>query len=230
VAGAAGDCVDCGLCVTTCPTGIDIRDGLQMECINCAQCIDACDAVMTKLKRPKGLIRYSSQAAVGGEKWRLLRPRVVIYPAILLVIGTLFLIVLASQVAADVTVLRGLGKPFNEMPGGEIANQVRIKIVNRTDHAHTYTIASGERGVRIVSETDPIRIEGGKSATIAAEVIVPGSAIVGGWHTATLRIADDAGFTRDVQYRVLGPGTLHHAESAAEAQVGREKHEQEHVR
>lgn len=75
---ARGDCVDCGLCVATCPTGIDIREGLQMECVHCAQCIDACDAVMTKLGMPRGLIRYSSQDAIEGKQARFLRPRVVI--------------------------------------------------------------------------------------------------------------------------------------------------------
>ena len=75
-----GDCVDCNACVLTCPTGIDIRDGLQMECIHCTQCADACDAMMVKVGRPTGLIRYTSQDALAGQVRRLLRPRTVLYP------------------------------------------------------------------------------------------------------------------------------------------------------
>ncbi len=88
-----GDCIDCGNCVDTCPTGIDIRDGLQLECVACTQCIDACDAVMDKLKKPRGLIRFSSQARIEGQSSRLLRPRVIIYPAIM----TVLLIGLSSR-------------------------------------------------------------------------------------------------------------------------------------
>ena len=79
---ARGDCVDCGACVAVCPTGIDIRDGLQMECIGCAQCADACDTVMTKLRRPGHLIGYTSKAALAGAPTRLLRPRMIAYPSL----------------------------------------------------------------------------------------------------------------------------------------------------
>ena len=92
-----GDCIDCHLCVTTCPTGIDIREGLQMECIGCAQCIDACDDVMDKIDRPRGLIRYSSQSAMAGERKRLLRPRIVVYPLVLVIIASLFGMALAAR-------------------------------------------------------------------------------------------------------------------------------------
>jgi cytochrome c oxidase accessory protein FixG len=203
-----GDCVDCEMCVTTCPTGIDIRNGLQMECIGCAQCIDACDAVMTKLKRPRGLIRYSSQAAVEGASRRLLRPRVIIYPMILIAVLSGFFLALGSREPADVTVLRGLGRPFTEMTAGEISNPVRIKIVNRTEHPVTYLVSAVEPGVRVISETDPILIAGGKSATIAASIIAPGSAFDSGSKDMTLRISDGKAFTQDRKYKLLGPGTV----------------------
>jgi cytochrome c oxidase accessory protein FixG len=143
------DCVDCKLCVTTCPTGIDIRDGLQMECINCAQCIDACDAVMTKLSRPTGLIRYSSLAAMEGEKSRFLRARVIVYPAILLILVTAFITVLLTKEDTDANFLRGLGAPFVMLPDEMIGNQLRVKLVNRRDAAATYSIrAEGPEGTR----------------------------------------------------------------------------------
>jgi polyferredoxin len=179
-----------------------------MECIGCAQCIDACDAVMTKLKRPRGLIRYSSQAAVEGASRRLLRPRVIIYPMILIAVLSGFFLALRSREPADVTVLRGLGRPFTEMTAGEISNPVRIKIVNRTEHPVTYLVSAVEPGIRIISETDPILIAGGKSATIAASIIAPGSAFDSGSKDMTLRITDGKDFTQDRKYKLLGPGTV----------------------
>jgi cytochrome c oxidase accessory protein FixG len=207
-----GDCVDCGLCVATCPTGIDIRQGVQMECIGCAQCIDACDAVMTKLKRPIGLIRYSSQSAIALESRRLIRPRVVIYPLILLIVTAAFLIVLGLQAPANVTLLRGLGRPFTELSGGEVSNQIRLKIVNRTEQARTYLLATDDARLRVVSETDPIRIEGGKTATITAAVIAPADAFEGSAHVTRLTVSDDAGFRRTLSYRMLGPVSRHDAD------------------
>ena len=82
----AGDCIDCGACVVTCPTGIDIREGLQMECIHCTQCMDACDSIMDRVGRPRGLIRYSSRDELAGAPRRILRPRVVLYPLLLVLV------------------------------------------------------------------------------------------------------------------------------------------------
>lgn len=207
-----GDCVDCGLCVSTCPTGIDIRQGLQMECIGCAQCIDACEPVMAKLGRPAGLIRYSSQAAMSGERRHLVRPRVVIYPLILCVVVAAFFFALHLKGAADITVLRGLGRPFTELPGAEVANPVRIKIVNRTEEPVTYQIGSAAPGVRVIAETASIRIEAGQNATVPAEIVAPLSAFERGAYSITLRIVGDKGFMREVPYRMMGPGNTHHAE------------------
>ena len=106
----SGDCIDCKMCVTTCPTGIDIREGLQMECIGCAQCIDACDSVMDKVGRPRGLIRYSSQAAVEDGKWSLWRPRLFFYPALLVLFVSLFVYTLSTKAEADVTLMRAPGR------------------------------------------------------------------------------------------------------------------------
>ena len=106
---ARGDCVDCRLCVDTCPTGIDIRDGLRMECIACAQCIDACDAVMTKIHRPRGLIGYGSQLRREQGWGRLARPRVWIYGSVLLGIAAFLGVMLRRSPDTDVILLRGLG-------------------------------------------------------------------------------------------------------------------------
>ncbi len=204
-----GDCVDCELCVTTCPTGIDIRNGLQMECIGCAQCIDACDAVMDKINRPRGLIRYSSQARLAGETARTVRARTVIYPALLTVIGVAFVLVLLSQAPANVTVLRGLGRPYTLLPDGSVENNIRIKVLNRTEQPVTYTFsASDAHGVASLrSDENPATVKPGESRTFSAIVVAPAGAFSGGTLSTTVNITDGAGFTRDVRYTLQGPMT-----------------------
>lgn len=135
-----GDCVNCGLCVTTCPTGIDIREGLQMECIGCAQCIDACNRVMSKIAKPTGLIRYSSQATINNERHRLLRPRIIFYPVIFTLVGTIFLVTLSGKETADVTLLGNFGNPYSLLQEDMVANGVRIKITNRGKDDAIYRI------------------------------------------------------------------------------------------
>ena len=134
----------------TCPTGIDIRDGLQMECIHCTQCVDACDAVMDKVGKPRGLIRYTSRDALEGKPTRLLRPRVVLYPVALAVAVGLLAFNLGTKADADVTLLRGAGAPFTRQPNGSVVNQVRVKIANRGRGARaSYTLeVAGVPGAR----------------------------------------------------------------------------------
>lgn len=207
-----GDCVDCGLCVATCPTGIDIRNGLQMECVMCAQCIDACDAVMTRLDRPTGLIRYTSQAAAAGEKPRRIRARIIAYPAILAVIVGAFAITVARTEAARFTVIRGMGAPFTELPDGRIANPIKIKLVNRTDTAGSYTIAiEGVAGAELVIEENPIRLDPAGARTVPATIAVPPGTFEHGARPITIALTAPDGSVRHATYRLLGPGhALHH--------------------
>ncbi|MDX2130533.1 MAG: cytochrome c oxidase accessory protein CcoG [Planctomycetota bacterium] len=204
-----GDCVDCKLCVVTCPTGIDIRNGLQMECINCTQCIDACDAVMTKLGRPRGLIRYTSQAAVSGGTYRMIRPRVVIYATVLAGVVTAFLITLLGAASADVSVLRGRGAPFVQVDPGTVANQVRVKIANRSAQATTFTFdaaaVAGAPGVSIRAEDHPVRVEAGEVRTVPAQILVPVGAFVRGTLDVHVLVSDGQGFSTRVPFRVVGP-------------------------
>ncbi|MDQ7007184.1 MAG: cytochrome c oxidase accessory protein CcoG [Acidobacteriota bacterium] len=204
--GAWGDCVDCRACVVTCPTGIDIRDGLQLECIGCTQCIDACDAVMEKLGRPRGLIRYSSQDALKGRKTRILRPRVVLYPLILALVFGMLVLSLARKQDTDVTILRGLGAPYTQLPGGAISNQVRIKLVNRSneDRLYTFSLVDGE-GVEMIAPENPIRVGAGKTGTTALFLnVLPGS-FAQGERVVRIRIHSGEAFDREYEYRLLGP-------------------------
>ena len=202
----AGDCIDCGACVLTCPTGIDIRDGLQMECIHCTQCADACDDVMTKVGKPTGLIRYTSRELLEGHKRHIVRPRTVLYPLALAIFLGGFGVALATRDAADITVLGGQGEPFTRQGDGQIANQARVKITNRTNGDHDYRIdvVGAERGSVVVPQ-NPLRVASGQTAVTPFFVLLPASAFHDGEHHITVRVSDDAGFSMKIPYRLVGP-------------------------
>ncbi len=201
-----GDCIDCARCVDTCPTGIDIREGLQMECIACTQCIDACDDVMGKVGKPRGLIRFSSQARIGGTAGRLLRPRVIIYPAAMLVLVTAFGVVLGGKQSADVTLLRGMGLPFTELKPGRITNQIRVKIKNRSGADAAYRIEPGADGrAELNAPVNPIAVAAGESRTEPIFVTLPAAAFQRGQYEIRLRVTDGRQFNREFTYRLLGP-------------------------
>jgi cytochrome c oxidase accessory protein FixG len=144
IAGEPGDCIDCGLCVQVCPTGIDIRDGLQYECIACAACIDACDDVMTRVNLPRGLIRYSSENLdVGSTKniWlSVLRPRVLIYAVILSMVLVGFISALALRPNFQVDILRDRNALFRFASDSEIENIYQVKVMNKSQIAQNYTV------------------------------------------------------------------------------------------
>ncbi|OYU08460.1 MAG: cytochrome c oxidase accessory protein CcoG [Pseudomonas sp. PGPPP1] len=134
-----GDCIDCQLCVQVCPTGIDIRDGLQMECIGCAACIDACDSIMDKMGYARGLVSYTSEHQLQGGKTHLLRPRLIGYSAVLLVMMAALVVALVERpmVSLDVTKDRGM---FRENAQGQIENIYSLKVINKTQQRQDYRL------------------------------------------------------------------------------------------
>ena len=127
-----GDCIDCFACVRVCPTGIDIRNGTQLECINCTACIDACDDIMEKVHTPKGLIRYASEnSIVSGVKLKLNR-RIKAYSAVLLILISLLVFLLAGRTDLDVTLMRTSGMTYTTLPDGRLSNLYNLKIANKT--------------------------------------------------------------------------------------------------
>jgi len=201
-----GDCIDCRLCTDTCPTGIDIREGLQLECIACTQCIDACNGVMQRIGKPPGLIRLSSQAAIEGGTGRWLRLRVLLYPALMLVLATAFLVVLFNKKVADVTILQGLGLPCSETSQGEITNQVRVIIENRSGRDAIYTIEVADKAqAHFAREQEPIFLPAGQTAKMPVAIVAPAAAFVQGIHDIQLRVSDDKSFKQDTACRLLGP-------------------------
>ncbi len=202
----AGDCIDCRMCVLTCPTGIDIRDGLQMECIHCTQCMDACDFVMGRIGRPPGLIRYSSRDELAGRGGRAFRPRLVLYPATLALCLGLLVWGLATRTNADVTLLRGLGTPYTVETDGGVVNQVRIKVANRGTVDRAYRIAlEGAPEARLVAPINPFPVAAGGMGTTSVFVVSPATAFRKGERTVRFRIADGERWSEGFPYRLAGP-------------------------
>ena len=135
-----GDCIDCNLCVQVCPTGIDIRDGLQYECINCGACIDACDHTMERMGYQKGLISYTTEHRLSGQKTHVIRPKLLGYGAVLLVMIGLFITQLASVDPAGLSVLRDRNQLFRINSVGEVENTYTLKIINKTQQPQTYQL------------------------------------------------------------------------------------------
>lgn len=201
-----GDCIDCHLCVDTCPTGIDIRNGLQLECVACAQCIDACDNVMEKINKPRGLIRYSSQAAIADGKSSIVRPRVIAYPLILLVIATAFGITLAGKQDIEAKLLRPQGRPFFERSPGEIANQARLRITNRSDSDTTFTVAIASDIIgSIEAEQDTLAVPAGESRTFGLLIKTPRDVFNNGRRDIELEIRAQDDTVTIATYRLIGP-------------------------
>jgi cytochrome c oxidase accessory protein FixG len=140
---AKGACVDCHRCVVVCPTGIDIRDGLQLDCIACTACIDACDEVMDKLERPRGLIRYDSLRGLRGEKPRVLRPRLYAYTALLVIGALVATVAFRGREPFEANVVRLPGTPYTR-EGGTIRNGFELHLVNKQSEAATFDIEAVE--------------------------------------------------------------------------------------
>ncbi len=201
-----GDCVDCGNCVTTCPTGIDIRDGLQMECINCTQCIDACNTVMEKLGRAPDLIRYSSQLNDQGKPVGLLRPRTIIYPLLLIAIASAFVIVFAGKKDFDAEIFRGPGNPHTMTEDGMVRNILNLQITNRLDSPMTFeTEVLVPDGATIEHREDTLSLEPRATRTFHFSVHAAPERFNLGRSNLKLRITNDAGQKRTIHFKLIGP-------------------------
>jgi cytochrome c oxidase accessory protein FixG len=155
-----GSCIDCGICTQVCPTGIDIRDGLQYECIGCAACIDGCDQVMDKMGYAKGLIRYTTDNAMANKldkraMWRrVLRPRILIYSGILLAIATTAALTLTVRLPLKVDVIRDRGVP-RVTEDGSVDNVYRLQVMNTEEKAHRYVVEiQGLAGASIAAHAE----------------------------------------------------------------------------
>jgi cytochrome c oxidase accessory protein FixG len=165
-----GDCIDCKACVAVCPAGIDIRDGSQLECIQCALCIDACDEIMDKIGRPRGLIGYDSVAKIEAkakgrpEPWRFIRARTIIYAGLFACVGAIMLAGWVARAIVEVNILHDRNPPFVRLTDGSIRNGYTVKILNKLHQPRDYLIsADGVPGVTVTvvglpEDTPQIRV------------------------------------------------------------------------
>ena len=183
-----GDCVDCGICVQVCPTGIDIRDGMQYECIGCAACIDACDQVMEKMDYPKGLIRYSTENAVK-KHWgmkeiaaHVMRPRTLIYGGILTAITIAFVWGLATRTPLRVDIIRDRAALAREVADGYIENAYRLQVMNMTESARRFELSlEGAPGLRMEGANE-VEIAAAATQAVTLQAQLPYGSVEPGSH------------------------------------------------
>lgn len=201
-----GDCIDCYRCVQVCPTGIDIRQGLQMECIGCANCIDACDTIMSKLNRPKGLIRYDSQAGLAGQKRRFLRPRVFIYAALMLAGATAFTLSAMQLRSANMNIVRMSGAPYF-ITDTTVRNQYMVRVINKTNQAKTYQLDSSSpfRNYEMEGNPDGITVPPLGEEVRPVIITVDRSVYEGSFPLELSLINPDGGMITTKEAEFLGP-------------------------
>ncbi len=202
---AKGDCIDCNRCVVVCPTGIDIRHGLQLECIGCAQCIDACDEVMIKVGRPTGLIRYDSHAGLEGEPKRTLRPRLLGYGALLAVASVGLFLGLGTRTPFEANLLRMRGAPFI-LGADTIRNQFELHLVNKNPGPTELVVkVSGPDGTRFTIPHESVHLESLQDYRLPIFVEVPRQGFDGAFEVEA-EIRDSASSKqKTVVGRFLGP-------------------------
>jgi cytochrome c oxidase accessory protein FixG len=162
-----GDCIDCTLCKQVCPTGIDIRDGLQYQCIGCAACIDVCDDVMDKMNYPRGLIRYTTENALEHQETRILRPRVLVYGTLLLVLCAMLAFSISQRVPVELGIIRDRGSLYRETMEGLVENIYTLKIVNMDKRAHRYQLeVRGLEELQLVLHHPEIEVPAGDVLTL----------------------------------------------------------------
>lgn len=186
-----GDCIDCTMCVQVCPTGIDIRDGLQLECIGCGACVDACDSIMDKLGYDRGLVRYSSENELAGGKTHWLRPRLIGYAAMLAVMIGAFAWALAERplISLDVTRDRGL---FRENALGQIENIYSLKIINKTQQPRSYAISLVEPGDLELHGPSTLNLAPGEIRDLPVSVALTATHNAAGPQTLRFEVRDQA--------------------------------------
>jgi len=202
-----GDCIDCQLCVQVCPTGIDIREGLQYECIACAACIDACDSVMDKMNYPRGLMRYTTEHAMDSEETQVVRPRMLVYGALLLVLVGSLVTSMTLRTPIILDVIRDRNSLYRELPGDLIENIYTIKVINQSNDSRVFKLSvEGVEGIYLDGIDDEVTVDGGGVLSLPVRVRAERSNANGIRKIDFIVEAmDDSGDLRVEDSRFLGP-------------------------
>ncbi|PJE45143.1 MAG: cytochrome c oxidase accessory protein CcoG [Pseudomonas sp.] len=201
-----GDCIDCKMCVHVCPTGIDIRDGLQIECIGCAACVDACDSIMEKMNYPKGLISYTTEHNLSGQKTNLVRPRLIGYAIALLAMLCVFAWAIADRSLVELDVLKDRVL-YRENEEGRIENVYTLKIMNKAQHEVTYLIEADGLDGLVYEGKREIKAIAGEVLSLPVELSIAPEKLPSSTNEITFRLhsADDPSIKTDAASRFIGP-------------------------
>jgi cytochrome c oxidase accessory protein FixG len=200
-----GDCVDCGLCVSVCPTGIDIRKGTQMECINCTACIDVCDEVMDKIHKPRKLIGFFSENGIRNNQKFSFNGRMKGYSAVIIVMMSVLCYFIFSRSDIDMTVMRGAGMLYQEQPGGYISNIYNAEVINKSNQNKVITIKAEDPAIKIKYIQAPGIINKGTEVKTMFFVMVPASKILQPKTAIRLQLISDKRVVQTVSTNFVGP-------------------------
>ena len=202
-----GSCIDCQLCVQVCPTGIDIREGLQYECIACAACIDACDSIMDRMDYPRGLIRYTTENALHHKKSSIFRPRVLIYATILIALISVLVGSLATRTPLILDVIRDRNTLYREVADGFVENIYTLKIINQYHEAREFDLAvSGLEDIALDGVPEPLVVAGGEVLSLPVRVRAHRDNAYGIMNIEfSITASDDPGVAVREDSRFLGP-------------------------
>ncbi len=201
-----GDCIDCNQCVEVCPTGIDIRNGTQLECINCTACMDACDHVMDKIDLPRGLIRYDSEENIANKTKKIMTARVIAYTVVLAVLTVAFTVLLASRTDVEAIILRTPGQLFQKVDDNTLSNLYNYKLVNKTteDLQLTVKLLEPEGEIKMIGN-HPIDVQQGKLAEGAMIVFLKKKDLEGRNTDVKIGVYKDGVLVDEVKTNFNGP-------------------------
>jgi cytochrome c oxidase accessory protein FixG len=203
-----GDCIDCMQCVKVCPTGIDIRNGVQLECVNCTACMDACDFMMEKVGSPKGLIRYTSENGIVKKEKLKMTPRIMAYSGVLLALISFLVLLLATRKDVDTTILRTPGMLFQKQENNMISNLYNIRLINKTRNTIPITLKlESEKGMIKMIGKDIILPKESKTAS-EFFIMLPKAEITGRKTILFVNVYSGDKKLQRVKTTFLGPITL----------------------
>lgn len=200
-----GDCVDCGLCVSVCPTGIDIRNGTQIECINCTMCIDACDHVMDKINKPRNLIGYFSENMIHAQTKASFTGRMKGYAAVIIVLISVLCYFIFSRTDLNMTVMRSAGTLYQEQPGGYISNIYTAEVINKTNTIQKIVIKAEDPAIRIKYIQAPGAINKGDETNTVFFIMIPATKIHAFKTDVKLQLVTGSKIIQTISTTFVGP-------------------------
>lgn len=200
-----GDCVDCGLCIDVCPTGIDIRNGTQMECVHCTACMDACDSVMKKISRPEKLIRYASEAEFKTGSKNKITTRVLGYTALWLILFATFVSAVSLRSDVQISLLRAKGSTYTKNGKGEVTNVFKLKLINKTFDKKRLTLKPSSEKIELKVLSDNIVINSGEQKTVLLLLIMTQENINDNVIEFRINVMDNGKIVNFVDGKFLGP-------------------------